>query len=89
VKWQLKKLISIVSILLLLSLVACSENSTNAKLPNGYIEVSEDELTGGTLTVVKHKETGCYYTLFDGFKAGAFTQMFVEKNGQTVPYCEK
>lgn len=63
-------------------------------LPYGFIQVTApiDYSTGGNsghVFTVKHIDTGCYYALMIGGYKGAFTQMFVEKNGVSVPYCEK
>ena len=40
---------------------------------------------------VKHKNTGCHYLITnnDGDYARAMVQMFIEKDGVTVPYCDK
>lgn len=40
---------------------------------------------------VKHKVTGCHYLITnnDGDYARTMEQMFIEKDGVSVPYCDK
>jgi hypothetical protein len=89
----MKKIIGIISIFaLVLSLIACSNSqTTNAKVPEGFEEVSSDKISWSYLTVVKHKETGCYYILTEstGDDGVHLTQMFINKFGHSVPYCER
>lgn len=62
--------------------VSASEESEYEIVLNEKLTHSED------LTQVKHRETGCHYLYYDGVQGGGLTQMFIEKDGQTVPYCE-
>ena len=78
-------------------LAGCSTEETGdnlsdkkGTLPSGFTFVNKDGLHGDHITVAKHNETGCYYTFLNGgydTTVGA-TQMFVEKDGVSVPYCE-
>lgn len=60
---------------------------------NGEMNVvSVDEVYRGEAVILKHKSTGCYYTYVRGSgstTSNAPTQMMIEKNGVTVPYCEE
>lgn len=83
----MKKLLTI-GFVGLLSIAACGdEGSVEAGVPSGFIEVSKDYLVD-TVTVIKHSETGCYYVSTSGVRATAITQMYVEKNGVSVPHCD-
>lgn len=67
-----------------------SKQEVEASSPKSFKIVSADSLGyGEELIVAKHKKTGCYYTFKDDNKSGVLTQMFVEKNGVSVPYCDK
>lgn len=54
--------------------------------------ISSDEVHRGYAVVLKHKDTGCYYTYVSGGSSStssAPTQMFIEKDGKSIPYYEK
>lgn len=83
----MKKLL-VIGFVGLLSISACgNESPVEAGTPSGFTEVTRDELAD-TVTVIKHNETACYYVSTKGVRATAITQMFVEKNGVSVPYCD-
>lgn len=67
-----------------------SQSDKKEKLPSGFTFVNKDVLNGDYITVAKHNKTGCYYTFLNGgydTTVGA-TQMFVEKDGVSIPYCD-
>lgn len=71
-------------------LIAGGTTTSEAKLPSGFRPVTEDVLAEDSeVMVIQHLKTGCYYTLVDSFEGNGFVQMFVEKNGVSVPYCDK
>lgn len=73
---------------LLLIMVGCSEEpeaeaSAEAKeVPEVFVEMQGDD---SRLTEYRHAETGCHYVKYQGFD---LEQMFVEKDGHSVPYCD-
>lgn len=68
------------------SLIACGGNTGEASTEiDGFTKVSSK----GDLAIYKHNETNCYYTVFSRYKVGGnITQMFIEKNNMSIPYCE-
>lgn len=75
--------------LLTVSLVACNGQEAEAGLPEGFDKVTVDKKNIAEYAeVLRHKETRCYYVVVSGTQAVAVEQMFVEKNGVSVPYCE-
>lgn len=77
-------------------LFGCSqvdEGKVEASLPNGYVMVSENEFDKGNIYTLKHIQTGCHYTYTTSIYRNAFApnveQMFIEKDGVSVPYCDK
>jgi hypothetical protein len=83
------------AVLLATLLVGCSsaEGASGEKdgLPNGFTFVENSKLHGDYITVSKNKITGCYYIFVNGGYESSVggIQMFVEKNGKSVPYCGK
>lgn len=63
----------------------------SASLPTGFTITTEEdnEINRHTVTVMHHNDTGCNYIIIDGNYSGGITQMFVEKDGVSVPYCDK
>jgi PBP1b-binding outer membrane lipoprotein LpoB len=59
------------------------ELSTNKENKSFIIVSSGDE----TKIEYKHIKTGCHY-VESAFNSDYFTQMFIEKNGVSVPYCD-
>lgn len=94
----------VVVVLLVVGLLfACSEvefggngsGNVHASLPSGFELVSEDEISKmSTLRKLKEVETGCYYIFGRTWNgggssvSGSIEQMFIEKDGVTVPYCD-
>ena len=80
------------------SLFGCSQldnGSVSASLPSGFELISEDKLSvWGDVAKVKEIETGCYYILGRATNStvssvsGFMEQMFIEKDGVSVPYCD-
>lgn len=64
-------------------------NVTNVELKDGFHFLTKDKTNIGEIYQMKDKTTGCYYTFVDGYQSTAITQMFIEKNGVSVPYCEE
>jgi hypothetical protein len=81
----MKKLIILALILLL---TACGARVVEADLPNGFILVEKNSIDNYTIRTIQHEKTGCYYVLTTG-SGTSVEQMFVEKNGVSVPYCTK
>ncbi|KOS61486.1 hypothetical protein FJQ98_16400 [Lysinibacillus agricola] len=53
--------------------------------------MSVDRVHNGDAVILKHKDTGCYYTYVRGTgssTSSAPTQMMVVKDGVVVPYCD-
>lgn len=66
-----------------------SQTSVEASVPNGFKEVTSDNI--GMLisaTTIQHEATGCYYVMADTTNGVSITQMFVDKFDSSVPYCE-
>ena len=85
----MKKIIFGVILSIVLIISACSyTDSTRASLPDGFTEVSYDDTELGSLTVLRHNATGCHYVNVDGSSSGSFVQMFVQRNGVSIPYCD-
>lgn len=88
----MKKIITVLAVTLIL-LVGCgsSNTQTSASLPEGYMAVTQDEFENHMVTVIQHRDTGCYFTTVQNYSYDsgvAITQMYVERNGVSVPYCE-
>lgn len=60
-----------------------------AGLPESFKVVAETEVGGDTYYEVKHVVNGCHYVFVNGYQAVSITQMFIEKDGVSVPYCDK
>ena len=68
----------------------CATNElVEAGLPEGFniVSVDKDNINGYS-EILKHKETGCHYVVIHATQAVSVEQMFVEKNGVSVPYCD-
>lgn len=77
------------------TLIGCGEITDPPVLVSSEFELiardlmeSESSREEELLKTVKHAKTGCYYLIYRGVQKGGITQMFVEKNGVSVPYCE-
>lgn len=74
-------------------ILGCSLSSgAEANLPDEFEEISEDKISGGYIHQLRHVKTGCYYvSTYTGNSSGGLEiqQMFVEKNGVSVPYCDE
>lgn len=74
------------------SLIACSETSVEADIPSSFEILTIDEVRFTEVYVIKEKNTGCFYvsSIASSNSAGgnSITQMMIEKNGVSVPYCE-
>lgn len=66
-------------------------NEVKASLPNGFELITEDEYDDiyQNVYTLKNIATGCHYTLTDRSHNGGIIQMFIEKDGVSVPYCDK
>lgn len=79
----------IIAIVTLSFITACNSESTiEASIPEGFTEISKDEIGKDEVYIIQHDVTGCYYTLVDGFQSVALTQMYIEKWQENIPYCE-
>lgn len=90
----MKKKIGLFLVLLVVSvsLISCGETSVENNMPSGY-EIASSFKVGDDSSVyaLKHIETNCYYAFSDraGYSGGtSITQMFIERDGSSVPYCE-
>jgi hypothetical protein len=59
------------------------ESTTNKENISFIIVNNEDE----NFVEYKHKKTGCHY-VDSAYNTDYFTQMFIEKNGVSVPFCD-
>lgn len=88
----MKKLVTLIlaGVLLAGCSVVKAETPKKSTLPEGFTFMNKDGLHGDHITVAKHNETGCYYTFVNGGydTTVGVVQMFVEKEGVSVPYCE-
>lgn len=90
-KLKLKRLlILVIGLAVSVALIGCGETSqTPASTPSKFEKVSSENIDLNTrLEVVKHKETGCYYLMSNGYQKGGITQMFIKEEGESIPYCE-
>lgn len=89
----MKKKLALVGFIGFGVLFGCSQVGQNAEagLPNGFEIVTKDEIGEGRSTqyVLNHIESGCKYVYIDHWDTTAITQMMFEKDGVTIPYCEK
>lgn len=84
-----KKFVIIVLAVFML-LFGCGQlNQADAGTENEYISVSNELVGGGRVITIKNKETGCYFLMSQLSSGGGITQVFKEKNGVTVPKCDK
>jgi len=69
-----------------------NEDKVKAYLPNTFNQVSKDEFNDMEIYKVKEEVNGCYYVIaipsYGTSYTPSVTQMMVEKDGVTVPYCE-
>jgi len=90
---DMKKKLTLVGFIGFGVLFGCSQVSqdVSASLPNGFKIVAKDKIGEGRSTqyVLNHIESGCKYVYIDHWDATAITQMMIEKDGATIPYCEK
>lgn len=79
-------------------LFGCSQvtkiDNVEASVPSGYeiVEIAQEYSKKGwspEVIEIKHKKTGCHYLYIANGHNGGFQQMFIEKNGVSVPYCEE
>lgn len=83
-------------LIVIVILVGCSEMPSNAQadLPTGFDVVSKTERSANgskNIYEIQHKKTGCYFVYSSSNSSGDIstpTQIMVEKNGVSVPYCE-
>lgn len=68
-----------------------SNVSASNNLPKGFTVVTEDESIRGYQSVytLKNEFTNCFYVLTEGWESTSMIQMFIEKDGVSVPYCDK
>lgn len=82
----MKKILTLLGLMLILSGcggVEKDESSTN-KVNQSFIIVNNED---DNFVEYKHIKTGCHY-VDSTFNADYLTQMFIEKNGVSVPYCD-
>lgn len=90
----MKKIIGVLAIGLLLLAGCAEEGQVSAGVPEGFMNVTNDEIDDDgdhTLSVFQHLDTGCYFAVTHGYSydsSSSITQMYVERNGVSVPYCE-
>lgn len=85
----MKKLL-IGAVLLAALLSGCGEGNsetTSDKYPAGYDVVAVQLVDGYYIHELKHKQTGCHFSMSSG-SGSSFEQMFIEKDGQSIPYCD-
>lgn len=76
-------------------LFGCSQVSyeVKAELPSGFTLTTVDRINQAEIYKIKDKVTGCYYIVgvsnSSSYTSASSTQMFIEKNGVAVPYCEE
>jgi hypothetical protein len=76
------------------ALIGCGNNtsSVSASLPNGFEAVTTDSIGfNNEVLTLKNVNTGCYYALSnksDWNSGTSITQMLIEKDGASVPYCD-
>lgn len=89
----MRKIVFSLIFILTLILTACGgveDTESESITPSNFEIVSHDVIDDNDKTdlfTVRHKETGCLYIVTDGYKSGGITQMFIEEDGVTVPYC--
>ncbi|MEK4025371.1 hypothetical protein [Sporosarcina sp. FSL W7-1283] len=66
----------------------CSSSSVGANMPSSFEILSRDSVHNSEVEKIRDKETGCYYLSSSGSYKAALTQMFIEKDGVSVPYCD-
>lgn len=87
----MKKKLILIGFLGFTALFGCSQVSqeVEAGKDSDVVKASSDRIDWVDYTIIKHKETGCHFMFADGDQESGFVQMFIEKNGVSVPYCEK
>lgn len=91
----MKRKLLLVGMLGFTILFGCSQasNEVSASLPNSFNPTSKDIIDSVNVFKIQDKDTGCYYlfgtTDYGTSHTPSATQMFIEKNGVTVPYCEE
>lgn len=80
-------------LLVTVSLIACTGESAGAKLPDGFELLTENRIRFTDVYITKEKSTGCLYIISVAANSSSggnsVTQMLIEKNGVSVPYCEE
>lgn len=91
----MKKRILISGIAMIALIGGCSdvgEEIDDASLPIGFEVVSEDKVRHGRIYKAKEVVTGCYYVMgssaYSSSTTVSFEQMYIEKDGVSVPYCD-
>lgn len=83
-KTKLKVMIGMAA--LAIALIGCGDQAAEAGKEKAFKLISKDD--DSELLEYQHVETGCHYLKYSGHRKGNITQMFIEKNGVSVPYCE-
>lgn len=80
----------------MVALFGCSQVTNvdvSAQLPSGFEFKTVDEINFGEVYKGKDKETGCYFIFGTSRNNSSTTismeQIFIEKNGVSVPYCDE
>lgn len=86
-----KSLIAIGLGITLLAGCGSATTTASADMPKGYYAISKVHIDSGNIYEIVNKETTCHFTYVNGDfdTTVSIAQMFVEKNGVSVPYCEK
>ena len=91
----MRKRILIIGLSMIALIGGCSDTgevSADTGLPSGFDVVSEDKVRHGRVYKAKEVATGCYFVLGTSSNNGSTTvsleQMYIEKRGVTVPYCD-
>lgn len=64
--------------------------SAEELLADNFEVISKSEITNVTYQYeLVHETTKCHYTYVDGSRDGGLVQMFIEKEGVSIPYCDK
>ena len=87
----MKRKLAVLGLLGFAALFGCSQvdNTVSAGKEGEFEVVSKESFDYNYFTKIKHKETGCYYLYVTSSQKAGLTQMFIEKDGASVPYCEE
>lgn len=85
-----KLLLGLILLALSILFIGCSENEVSADIPSGFSHLTKDSINSGKANVIQHNKTGCYFIMGTGNydTTVALTQMFIEKDGVSIPYCD-